>query len=117
MMNWTTEMVVRARALGGRNWVALLRSPANTRASIAPDNRPRNATQVIVSNPLCRSKFVWLCGAVRRELAVMVGTSALIAEPVVAPKVAAARRQFIRTRLSERVADLGPPRLLGELFR
>ena len=41
-----------------RSWVALLRSPLNSRSAVAPDDRPRNATQVIVAKGHCRSKLL-----------------------------------------------------------
>jgi hypothetical protein len=45
----------RQRARWPRDWVALLRSPLNSRSSVAADNPPRNATQVIGQFALCRS--------------------------------------------------------------
>ena len=68
-------------ARGARNWVALLRSPLNLRASVAADNRPRNATQVIVQRTLCRA----ICICVHAEVGCLIGATeqALTSEPVV----------------------------------
>ena len=41
-----------------RDWVALLRSPSNSRSSVAADNPPRNATQVISRLAFCRSNLL-----------------------------------------------------------
>ena len=50
----------KTRAELRRNWGALLRSPANSRSSVAADNHPRNATQVIVGQALGRAKLIAL---------------------------------------------------------
>ena len=58
VMPGATDSASRSQRLERRrNWVALLRSQANSRSSDAPDNRPRNATQVIGRLALCRRNF------------------------------------------------------------
>src|ERR1051325_7376299 len=74
-----------------RDWVALLRSPLNSRSSVAADNPPRNATQVIGPTAVCRSNSF--------------STAAALSSQVVAPTTSALT---LRTRALEltRVARL-----------
>ena len=55
----------RQRVVRRRDWVALLRSLPNSRASVAARNRPRNATQVISRPAFCRSNLFSVAAGLR----------------------------------------------------